>query len=73
MMTRAEHLAWSKTRALQYVDAGDLVNASASLNSDLRKHPELADHAGIELGMMLQMGGHLATAREMREWIRGFN
>lgn len=73
MMTRAEHLAWAKERALEYVDAGELTNANASLLSDLRKHPELADHAGIELGMMLLFSGHLSNERDMREWIQGFN
>ena len=38
--TRAEHLAWCKRRAMEYVDAGDLSNAVASMGSDLSKHPE---------------------------------
>lgn len=36
--TRADHLAWCKQRALQYVDAGDLTGAYASMTSDLGKH-----------------------------------
>jgi hypothetical protein len=72
-MTRAEHLAWCKTRALQYVDAGDINNAFASMASDLDKHPDTANHAGINLGMMLLMGGQLSTAAEMRKFIEGFN
>lgn len=40
--TRAEHVAWCKARALQYVDEGDLNNAFASLISDLGKHSETA-------------------------------
>lgn len=40
-MTRAEHLAWAKQRALEYVDRGELGYAIASMFSDLGKHPEL--------------------------------
>jgi hypothetical protein len=72
-VTRAEHLAWCKQRALQYVDQGDLHNAFASLNSDLRKHPETENHGAVELGMMLMLAGHLDTAPKMREWIEGCN
>lgn len=72
-MTRAEHLAWAKGRALEYVDQGDLVNASASMASDLRKHPELADHAGVELMMMQMVAGMLDTPAKMRHFIEGFN
>ncbi len=71
--TRDEHLAWCKRRALQYVDAGDLTNAFASMASDLRKHSETRDHAGAQLGAMLLFGGHLDTAAEMRRFIEGFN
>ena len=71
--TRAEHLAWCKTRALEYVDAGDLQGAFASMASDLGKHSETAGHAGIELGMMLMLSGHLNTPEEMRRHINGFN
>jgi hypothetical protein len=70
--SRAEHLAWAKERALEYVDAGELQQAYTSMASDLSKHPDTAGHAGIELGMMLLMSGHLGTAREMREFIEGF-
>ncbi|QDY06133.1 hypothetical protein FJK98_02285 [Micromonospora sp. HM134] len=37
-MTAAEHFAWAKGRALEYVDLDDPVNAMASLVSDPRKH-----------------------------------
>ena len=72
-ISRAEHLAWCKKRALEYVDAGDLTNAFASMGSDLEKHPETAKHAGIELGMMLLVFGHLSTRDKMAEFIEGFN
>src|SRR6476660_9902729 len=39
-LTRDEHLAWCKRRALEYVDAGDLTRAVASMTSDLKTHPD---------------------------------
>ena len=72
-MTRKEHLEWAKQRALAYVDAGDPNQAFASMTSDLRKHPDLANHIGIELGAMELMGGFLSTPDAMRKWITGFN
>jgi hypothetical protein len=73
-MTRAEHLQWSKDRALEYVAAGDLPNAFTSLTSDLTKHPDLAGASELQnsLGLMQYMGGHLDSALRMREWIEGF-
>ena len=72
-MTRQEHLDWCKKRALEYVDRGKLQDAYASMASDLRKHPETEEHAGISLGLMMMMGGHLSTADKMRTFIAGFN
>lgn len=69
-MTRAEHIAWCKERALQYVDAGDTDQAFASVASDLRKHEETVDHGALTLGSML-FGGHLSTPAKMREFIEG--
>ncbi len=71
--SRSEHLAWCKKRALEYCDLGDVNQAFASMGSDLGKHPATANHAAIELGMMLLMGGHLSTPMEMRKFIEGFN
>jgi hypothetical protein len=70
MMPRDEHLAWCKRRALEYLDAGDLQNAAASMGSDLGKHPELGanDHL-MMLGMMCAMQHDAAG---MRRWIEGF-
>lgn len=68
-MTRAEHLAWCRERALEYADMGDVAQAMASLGSDLNKHPETEGHSG----MMLAMGGHLDSPAELRKFIEGFN
>jgi len=72
-MTRTEHLEWCKRRALEYVDAGDLSQAYASIASDLSKHPETEGHVAIQLGMMLMISGNLNTPSEMRKFIEGFN
>lgn len=70
-MNRAEHIAWAKGRAIEYVEAGDPANAWSSLVSDLRKHPETREHAAIELGAMLAMAGHLSTVPQVRDFIKG--
>lgn len=71
-MTRAEHLAWCKQRATEYVQAGDLRNAVASMGSDMRKHPETNTPALptlVVIGMMDIERGPEAVHR----WIDGFN
>lgn len=73
-VTREEHMAWCKERALAILDAGgDTAEAFASMASDLNKHPETEHHVGVELGMGLMMIGNLRTAGEMRKFIEGFN
>lgn len=72
-MTRNEHMEWCKKRAMEYVDAGDLQGAYASMASDLGKHPETEKHAAIGLGMAMLMGGQLSTPDKMRKFIEGFN
>ena len=67
--TRAEHLAWCKTRALAFLP-GDPQQAFASMSSDLNKHKETRGHAGMELGIMLMMSNNIP---DMREFINGFN
>lgn len=71
-VTREEHLAWCKERALLYVDIGDLDQAFASMTSDLDKHPETAGHSGSQIGVMMFLGGLLSTREKMREFIEGF-
>jgi hypothetical protein len=71
MRDRAEHLAWCKARALEYLDAGDLANAVASMGSDLDKHPETGcPDVLMSLGMTLIIQNDTAG---VRRWIEGFN
>lgn len=71
-MTREEHLAWCKRRALEYVERGELQQAFTSMASDLSKHEGTKDHVGIAAGLPLLMIGHLDSAAQMREFIEGF-
>ncbi len=71
-MERQEHLQWCKDRALEYLDRGDLVNAIASMLSDLSKHDEtrgIGKKLG-QLGMLYVMNHDSAGARR---FIEGFN
>lgn len=73
-MTRAEHLAWAKARAIAELEYnGDLANALASMGSDLDKHPETRQHAATALGLGMLLAGLIATPRQMREFIEGYN
>jgi hypothetical protein len=74
-MTRAEHLAWCKQRALEYADRGDTANAIASLRSDLGKHPDTASSVGAvdELMFPLALIGDFERPGELRKFIEGFN
>ncbi len=72
-MTKTEHLAQCKKRALEYIDEGSWENAYASMVSDMRKHPETAKHSAIDLGFQLIFAGELETAEKMRKFIEGFN
>lgn len=69
-MKRDEHLAWAKERALAYLP-GDPVNAMTSMMSDLTKHPDLANHIGLQIAPKFY-GGH-TNPIEVRKWIVGFN
>lgn len=73
MTTRIEHLQWCKDRAMEYVKSGELIQAFTSMASDLNKHAETANHPAIQLGMALILSNHLSTAKEMEDFIKGFN
>lgn len=70
-MTREQHIAWCKERALAYLPQ-DLPKAFGSMLSDIERHPETRGHSGCQLGKMLLMTGGLDTERTMRAFIEGF-
>ena len=73
IMNRQEHLQWCKDRALEYVKQNDLNNAFASFQSDMTKHPETDGHMALQLGTILLIRGSLSTAKQITNWITGFN
>lgn len=74
MISREEHLEWCKQRALEYLDMGDTRQGFTSMMSDLRKHPELKDHAGATIGTgFMMIPGWIDNPVEVRRWIVGFN
>jgi len=72
-MNRAEHLQWSKDRAIEIAENGDLSEAFASFMNDMSKHPELENHKALEIGTFLLIVGCLSTEIQMINWIQGFN
>ncbi len=72
--TRDEHLLWSMERALACVDRGEVREGFTSMLSDIRKHPELENHKGGELGVMFMLlPGWIDNPVEVQRWIEGFN
>jgi hypothetical protein len=75
-VTRAEHLAWCKQRALAYVDRGELLSAISSMLSDLGKHEET--QASVMMGTLFapfdcSNAGDSPHVYRVRQWIEGFN
>lgn len=71
---RAAHLAWCKARALEYLDAGDLANAAASMLSDMSQNPATA--LGPNLGLHWVLAIRCVIDHDevdLRRWIEGFN
>lgn len=71
--TVAEHLAFCKQRALEYIERNDLKGAFGSMLSDMQKHPGTTGHPALRLGMMLMVSNNLNTQKKMRDFIEGFN
>lgn len=69
-LSRAEHMALCKRRALEYVDAGQLDNALASMLSDLSKHRETADLANRSV--LAWKAGLLACVMKDAAGVRAF-
>jgi len=73
VISQDEHLEWAKKRALEYLDAGDTRNAFTSMLSDMGKHPDLKNHAGVRIGVgFMMLPGWIDNAVEVRRWIEGF-
>jgi hypothetical protein len=69
-LTRAEHMAWAKERALKYADRGETGLAMSALIQDLGMHPETEGSVSvvIELMMPLAMMGGASSASLARRF-----
>lgn len=70
-VTREEHLAFCKKRALEYLGAGDLPGAAASMGSDLMAHPETIPPA--EILFMGALEAQAGDPERVRRWIEQFS
>jgi hypothetical protein len=68
--TRAEHMQWCKTRALEYLKIGDVSEAIASMVSDLSKH---ADTAKVGMSPMFMLELIKNDVNSAKHFIEGFN
>lgn len=68
-MTREEHLAWCKQRAMEYVNLGEYDHAVASMLSDLSKHDETAPALRFAGMLMLTV----KDRKSATEFVQGFN
>lgn len=71
-MTREEHLTWAKTRAMEYLAAGDSFHAVISMMSDLKKHPDLFNHKGMDIGTMILANNMCYDRDFVKRFIEGF-
>jgi hypothetical protein len=73
MTTRAEHLAFCKKRAHEYLARGEVVNAVTSMLSDMSKHPETEIACKGALGMLAVSTIMSGSIEDARRYIDGFN
>jgi hypothetical protein len=72
-MTRDEHLAWAKARALEYVDRGNLAQAVSSLTSDMQKHDETTPRkATFHATAAALYAAADGNADLVRRWVEGW-
>lgn len=70
-MTRDEHLEWSKVRAREYLDRGDIMNGITSMLSDLSKHADTAG-AGKAMAPVAIFTIMEADIGKARDFVEGF-
>lgn len=68
---RADWLAFAKTRALRFLDKGDLAMALSSMMSDMGKREDLRIDQFLALAGMREVMNDNADG--LRRWIEGFN
>jgi hypothetical protein len=68
---RSKHVEWCKVRAREYIKAGDLTQAVASMMSDMNKREDCRVNG--TLGMVGLMAASSYDEREVSRFIEGFN
>jgi hypothetical protein len=72
-MTAAQYLQYAKDRSYEYTNRGDASGGLARFITDMRQHPELRNHADLQLMAMMMLAGNLKTPTEVRKFIGGFS
>jgi hypothetical protein len=72
-MDRADHLKWSKKRALALIKKGDIRAAVYGMAADLRKHPKLKDMPSISVMIAMFQRGHMPYKEEASKIMEGFS
>lgn len=71
-MTRAEHMAWCKRRAMEEMEfSHDPKQAVISMMSDIGKHPETS--SGTLRALCMLVLTQPCTEQSVRKFIEGFN
>jgi hypothetical protein len=71
-MTRDERLEWCKARAREYLQRGDLVNAVASIISDMNQKYEGLPPCPAELAIIGIMNAANGDCHAVSAFIEGF-
>jgi len=71
-VTRNEHLAECKKRALKVLETGKLKDAVASMASGLREHPETIDMACEFVTFDGMLAASKGNEESVRRWIMAF-
>ena len=68
-MSRDDHLYWCKSRAVDYLDRGEIREGILSFLSDMQKHEETKSHGAL----MFLLGMSNNTRAEVKKFILDFN
>lgn len=73
-MTKEEHLAWCKQRALMDMNLFGVLGLLGSLASDLKRHPETVDVYNdlLKEGMKKRLSGELESVEQVHEFLAKF-
>ena len=70
---RQAHIKWCKQKAMETIKAGDAQGALLSFEHNMKAKLETYIHPALLLIPQLSREGKLSTAKEIQEFIKGFN